>query len=76
MRLAHKMALESDLVRADMIEASEFPELSEQYQVMGVPRVIINDDSYFEGALPEADFLAAALQTLDSEVETDSKSAN
>ncbi|MGE5263998.1 MAG: protein disulfide oxidoreductase, partial [Acidobacteriota bacterium] len=63
-RLAHKMALESDLVRADMIEATEFPELSEKYAVMGVPRVVINDTSYFEGALPEDQFLQAALQTL------------
>ncbi len=48
-----------------MIEANEFPELSEQYEVMGVPRVVINDASYFEGALPEAQFLEAALQTLE-----------
>ncbi len=65
-RLAHKMALESDWVRADMIEATEFPELAEQYEVMGVPRVVINDTSYFEGALPEAQFLQAALQTLEN----------
>ena len=65
-RLAHKMALESDWVRADMIEATEFPELSEKYEVMGVPRVIINDTSYFEGAMPEDQFLQAALQTLEA----------
>jgi hypothetical protein len=67
-RLAHKMAIESDLVRADMIEASEFPELSEKYDVMGVPRTVINDRSYFEGAAPEAQFLEAALQTLEKEL--------
>lgn len=65
-RLAHKMALESDWVRADMIEATEFPELSEKYEVMGVPRVVINDTSYFEGAMPEDQFLQAALQTLEA----------
>lgn len=65
-RLAHKMALESDLVRADMIEATEFPELAEKYEVMGVPRVVINDTHYFEGALPEAQFLQAALQSLEA----------
>lgn len=65
-RLAHQMALESDLVRADMIEATEFPELAEKYQVMGVPRVVINDARYFEGAVPEAQFLEAALQTLEA----------
>lgn len=64
-RLAHKMALESDLVRADMIEATEFPELADKYDVMGVPRVVINDSRYFEGALPEAQFLQAALQALE-----------
>jgi len=64
-RLAHKMAIENEFVRADMVEATEFPELSEKYQVMAVPRTVINDTNYFEGALPEAEFLAAALQTLD-----------
>lgn len=64
-RLAHKMALESDLVRADMIEATEFPEMAGKYNVMGVPRVVINDSRYFEGALPEAQFLQAALQALE-----------
>ncbi len=66
-RLAHQMAIESDWVRADMIEATEFPELSQKYEVMGVPRVVINDTSYFEGALPEAHFLQAAIQTLRAE---------
>lgn len=61
---AHKMALENDLIRADMIEANEFPELSEKYGVMGVPRVVINDQHYFEGALPEEIFLLAALNAL------------
>jgi glutaredoxin-like protein len=61
-RIAHKMAMESDLVRADMIEATEFPALAEKYAVMAVPRIVINETSYFEGALPEAQFLQAALQ--------------
>ena len=65
-RTAHKMAMESEWVRADMIEATEFPELSQKYEVMAVPRVIINDTNYFEGGLPEAQFLAAALKTLES----------
>lgn len=57
-----------------MIEANEFPELSEQYEVMGVPRVIINDTSYFEGALPEPQFLQAALETLKSSSSEDRES--
>jgi glutaredoxin-like protein len=65
-RTAHKMALESSFVRADMIEATEFPDLAEKYQVMAVPRVVINDTTYFEGALPESQFLQAALQAVAS----------
>jgi len=52
--LAHQMAIASPLVRADMVEATEFPDLSQQYQVMGVPRTVINEVEYLEGAAPEA----------------------
>ncbi|KAF0110159.1 MAG: glutaredoxin-like protein [Chloroflexi bacterium] len=40
--LAHQMALESPLVTADMVEAMEFPELSAQFNVSGVPQTTIN----------------------------------
>jgi glutaredoxin-like protein len=51
--LAHQLALESDLVRADMVEAIEFPHLSVKYQVQGVPRTVINEKVHIEGAAPE-----------------------
>jgi glutaredoxin-like protein len=51
--LAHQMAIASPMVRADMVEAQEFPHLSMQYQVMGVPRTVINETTYIEGAAPE-----------------------
>jgi glutaredoxin-like protein len=51
--LAHRIAMENDLITADMVEAIEFPELAEKYIVMGVPKVVMNDVYYFEGALPE-----------------------
>lgn len=47
------MAMESDKVRADMVEAMEFPELSQKYQVMGVPRTVINETVYLDGSMPE-----------------------
>jgi glutaredoxin-like protein len=53
-RLAHMMAMESKLVVGDMVEAIEFPELSNKYNVMGVPRTVINDGVFLEGAAPEA----------------------
>lgn len=51
--LAHAMAIASDKVRADMVEATEFPQLSIKYNVMGVPRTVVNETEYLEGAAPE-----------------------
>ena len=51
--MAHQLAMESDLITADMVEAIEFPDLSNRYQVQGVPRTVINDDFHMEGAAPE-----------------------
>ena len=51
--LAHQLAVASPNVRADMVEAQEFPQLSIKYQVMGVPRTVINENTHIEGAAPE-----------------------
>jgi alkyl hydroperoxide reductase subunit AhpF len=64
-RLAQHMAIASPRITAECIEANEFPELSRRYQVMAVPKVVINDTVQFEGAIPEQDFLGAVLQAVD-----------
>jgi len=51
--LAHHMALASDRVTADMVEATEFQDMSVKYQVMGVPKTIVNEHFSQEGAAPE-----------------------
>jgi glutaredoxin-like protein len=51
--LAHQLAVASPMVRADMVEAMEFPHLATKYQVMGVPRTVINETMHIEGAAPE-----------------------
>jgi glutaredoxin-like protein len=51
--LAHRLAVASPMVRADMVEATEFPHLAVKYQVMGVPRTVINETIHIEGAAPE-----------------------
>jgi glutaredoxin-like protein len=51
--LAHRMAIESDMVRADGVEAIEFPQLAGKYQVHGVPRTVVNEIVHLEGAAPE-----------------------
>jgi glutaredoxin-like protein len=63
-RLAHRLAIESDLIKADMVEAIEFPHLSNKYHVHGVPRTVINETFHQEGAAPEPMLLAKLLEAL------------
>ncbi len=51
--MAHAFAMESEHIRADMVEATEFPDLADRYHVMGVPRTVINEKTFIEGAVPE-----------------------
>ena len=51
--VAHKLAIESDLVKADVIETSEFPDLAMKYNVIGVPKIVINEKVEFIGAFNE-----------------------
>ncbi len=60
-RTAHKFALLSDRVKADMVMADEFPILADHYQVMAVPKIVINETTSFEGAVPEDVFLSRIL---------------
>lgn len=63
-RTAHMMAIESDKVTADMVMANEFPQLANRYSVMAVPKVIINEETSFEGTIPEEDFLSFVRQAV------------
>jgi len=60
--LAHKFALTSPQITAEMIEASEFPDLSAKYGVSGVPQIVVNEKISLVGAQPESAMLAAVLQ--------------
>lgn len=55
--LAHQAAIENENIKADMIEAIEFPQLSQKYNVSGVPKTVINGKYEFVGALPEEAFI-------------------
>lgn len=72
-RTAHKFALENPLIRADMVEATEFPGMAERYRVFAVPKVVINETVQFEGALSDDLFalhvLEAAGQLRDDEAQ-------
>lgn len=58
--LAHKMAMENPaMIRAEAVEATEFPELANQFRVQGVPQTVINSGKGTAvGAYPEARMLA------------------
>lgn len=58
--LAHQMAMENPkMVRAEALDAMEFPELSNQFRVQGVPQTVINSGGgIVVGAYPEAQMLA------------------
>ena len=60
--MAHKLAIASDLITADMVESAEFPHLTQKYDVMSVPKVIVNEDIQFAGALPEKEFVENVLK--------------
>ncbi len=44
-------------MRADIVEASEFPELAQRYNVYAVPKIVINESVEFVGAQPEPQFV-------------------
>jgi hypothetical protein len=60
--LAHQMALESPMIEAESIEATEFPDLSERFNVSGVPQTTINEGAgTVVGAVPE-EYLLVEIQ--------------
>lgn len=59
MVLAHSMAIESPMVQAEAVEATEYPDLANKFRVQGVPQTTLNDGAgTLVGAVPEAHLLA------------------
>ena len=61
--LAHKLAFEHEMVKADVVNAQEFPQLAQRYNVFAVPKTVVNETIQFEGALPEDKFLEKTLES-------------
>ena len=55
--LAHRLAVESPLITASCVEATEFMDLSRKFRVTGVPKTIVNGSIEILGALPEDQFV-------------------
>jgi glutaredoxin-like protein len=65
--MANRMALASPKVRSLVVEANEYPDLSDRFQVQGVPRTVVNRSGAFVGALPEAMFVESVLKLASNE---------
>ncbi len=55
-RHSYRAAIESRNVTAEIIDSSLFTDLAARHSVMGVPKVILNDNLDITGAMAEADF--------------------
>jgi Thioredoxin domain len=55
--------MESDLITADCIEATEFPDAANRYRVYAVPKTIINHEQAIEGSVPEGHLLEAVISS-------------
>ncbi len=61
--LAHQFAFESPLITGNMVEATEFPDWANQFDVYGVPKTVMNQSGSLsiEGAVPEQTLLERVL---------------
>lgn len=64
--LAHAMAMENpQMIRAEGVEATEFPELANRFNVRGVPQTVINSGAgTVVGAMPEQNLVAEIQRAL------------
>jgi predicted DsbA family dithiol-disulfide isomerase len=53
------------MIRGDMVEAIEFPHLANKYAVMGVPKSVINESGFVDGAVPEKMFVDKLMKALE-----------
>jgi hypothetical protein len=65
-RLAHQAAIENDLITADVVEISEYPDLAKKYNVRGVPKTAVNETVFIEGAGSESMFLSKIKEAVGS----------
>jgi len=56
-KLALKLAIACDHISIDVIDATEFLEEAEKYNVRGIPMTVINECKSFYGSLPAEEYL-------------------
>jgi glutaredoxin-like protein len=73
---AHRFAMASAHIRADMVEITEFPHLAVKYEVQGVPVTVINEAHRIPGAVPEADLASIVVHAAGGHAEGDHHGAD
>jgi len=56
-RLSYRIAIESQRITAEIIDSSIFTDWAQRHLVMGVPKVILNDNTDITGAVSEEQFI-------------------
>ena len=68
--LAHRLAVESPMITASCVEATEFMDLSRKFRVTGVPKTIVNGSIEILGALPEDQFVRTVVAAPDGDADS------
>jgi hypothetical protein len=61
------MAFHSPHITAVTVQATEFYDLARKFRVTGVPKTVVNEQIEILGALPEPQFVRAALGLEDAD---------
>ncbi len=64
-RLSNQAAILNPLIQSDMVESLEFRELTEKYEVFGVPKTIFNETVSIEGLTPPEIFIEKLFEATD-----------
>jgi glutaredoxin-like protein len=70
--VAASLAVESDNISLSIIDAGEFPQLAGLYNVMAVPKTVVNRGYSFEGALPEERYIDEVIKGADAKGKVES----
>jgi glutaredoxin-like protein len=55
--MAFQFAVANANISVDIVEIAEFPHLANKYDVIGTPKVVLNETVQFEGLVPPKEFL-------------------
>lgn len=71
----YALALESQHVRAEVVEISEFPQLAQRYQVKAVPTTVIDEKVMVPGAIPARSLIEAVIKVAEGALVTEAGAA-